>query len=66
MVPQFENCYWMIGLALPLGPLALEYMGLYQTSPPRADSRSYGAVSPACFSSWWPSSPVLRWSASTR
>jgi exopolysaccharide biosynthesis polyprenyl glycosylphosphotransferase len=29
--PQFKNCYWMIALALPLGPLALEYMGIYQT-----------------------------------
>ncbi len=29
--PQFANCYWMIALALPLGPLALEYMGVYQT-----------------------------------
>ena len=28
--PQFANCYWMIALALPLGPLALEYMGVYQ------------------------------------
>ena len=26
--PQFANCYWMIALALPLGPLALEYMGI--------------------------------------
>jgi len=31
--PQFANCYWMIALALPLGPLALEYMGFYQTQP---------------------------------
>jgi exopolysaccharide biosynthesis polyprenyl glycosylphosphotransferase len=29
--PQFNNCYWMIALALPLGPLALEYVGIYQT-----------------------------------
>lgn len=32
--PQFANCYWMIALALPLGPMALEYMGVYQTQPP--------------------------------
>ena len=32
--PQFANCYWMIALALPLGPLALEYMGFYQSQPP--------------------------------
>ncbi len=31
LAPQFNNCYWMIALALPLGPLALEYMGIYQT-----------------------------------
>ncbi len=30
---QFDNCYWMIALALPLGPLTLEYMGFYQTHP---------------------------------
>ena len=29
--PEFNNCYWMIALALPLGPLALEYVGVYQT-----------------------------------
>src|ERR1700761_899147 len=28
--PEFKNCYWMMALALPLGPIALEYMGLYQ------------------------------------
>ena len=32
--PQFASCYWMIALALPIGPMALEYMGLYQTNPP--------------------------------
>src|ERR1700761_5745874 len=31
LAPQFNNCYWMMALALPLGPLALEYMGIYQT-----------------------------------
>lgn len=31
---QFANCYWMIVLAIPLGPLTLEYMGVYQTHPP--------------------------------
>ena len=31
LAPQFNNCYWMIALALPLGPLALEYVGIYQT-----------------------------------
>jgi exopolysaccharide biosynthesis polyprenyl glycosylphosphotransferase len=33
MAPEFQNCYWMIALALPLGPMALEYMGLYSTAP---------------------------------
>ena len=31
LAPQFNNCYWMMALALPLGPLALEYVGVYQT-----------------------------------
>ena len=31
--PKFTNCYWMIALALPVGPLALEYLGFYQTHP---------------------------------
>jgi exopolysaccharide biosynthesis polyprenyl glycosylphosphotransferase len=35
ITPQFINCYWMIALALPLGPMALEYMGLYQGYPPQ-------------------------------
>jgi exopolysaccharide biosynthesis polyprenyl glycosylphosphotransferase len=34
IAPQFANCYWMIALALPLGPMALEYMGVYQVHPP--------------------------------
>jgi len=32
--PQFANCYWMIGLAMPVGYLTLEYLGFYQTHPP--------------------------------
>ncbi len=31
--PQFANCYWMVAVALPIGPLALEYMGIYQIAP---------------------------------
>jgi exopolysaccharide biosynthesis polyprenyl glycosylphosphotransferase len=31
--PQFANCYWMIALALPMGPLTLEYLEFYQTHP---------------------------------
>src|SRR6202522_871224 len=42
--PQFANCYWMIALALPLGPLALEYMGFYQTQPPITWVKSVGRI----------------------
>lgn len=31
--PQFANCYWMVAVALPIGPLVLEYMGVYQINP---------------------------------
>ena len=41
---QFANCYWMIALALPLGPLALEYMGFYQIQPPINWLRSVGRI----------------------
>jgi exopolysaccharide biosynthesis polyprenyl glycosylphosphotransferase len=44
LAPQFANCYWMIALALPLGPLALEYMGLYQTQPPIGWARATGRI----------------------
>lgn len=37
---QFSNCYWMIALAIPVGPLALEYMGFYQSNPPPSGSQS--------------------------
>lgn len=42
--PQFSNCYWMIALALPMGPLALEYMGVYETHPPVKLSRCVGLI----------------------
>ncbi|MCE0482869.1 MAG: sugar transferase [Methylacidiphilales bacterium] len=42
--PQFGNCYWMIALALPLGPLALEYTGFYQTHPPVPWFRVVGRI----------------------
>jgi len=41
---QFTNCYWMIVLAVPVGPLALEYMGFYQSYPPASWSRSLGNI----------------------
>ena len=28
--PQFANCYWMMVVALVVGPLILEYFGIYQ------------------------------------
>jgi len=33
LAPQFANCYWMIALALTAGPLALEYLNVYQINP---------------------------------
>jgi len=47
--PQFANCYWMIALALPLGPLALEYTGFYQTQPPIGWLKSVGRIAWALF-----------------
>jgi exopolysaccharide biosynthesis polyprenyl glycosylphosphotransferase len=47
--PQFANCYWMIALALPLGPLALEYMGFYQTQLPTTAVKSTGRIAWALF-----------------
>jgi len=44
LAPQFANCYWMIALALPLGPLALEYMGFYQTQPSIGWLKSIGQI----------------------
>ncbi len=42
--PQFANCYWMIALSLPVGPLVLEYMGVYQTNPPVGLLRTMGQI----------------------
>jgi exopolysaccharide biosynthesis polyprenyl glycosylphosphotransferase len=42
---QFANCYWMIGLVLFLGPLALEYTGFYQTQPPIGWFKALGRIS---------------------
>ncbi len=49
LAPQFANCYWMIALALPLGPLVLEYMGFYQIQPPIGWLRSVGRIAWALF-----------------
>jgi exopolysaccharide biosynthesis polyprenyl glycosylphosphotransferase len=42
--PQFKNCYWMIALALPLGPIALEYVGAYRSCPLREVPRVIGRI----------------------
>ena len=34
--PQFANCYWMMVVALVVGPLVLEYFGLYQLNRTRS------------------------------
>ena len=47
--PQFANCYWMIAMSLPLGPLALEYMDFYQTQPPISWLKSVGRIAWALF-----------------
>jgi len=49
LAPQFANCYWMIALALPLGPLALEYMGFYQTQSASGWLSSMGRIAWALF-----------------
>ena len=50
IAPQFANCYWMIALSLPLGPMALEYVGLYLTHPPLSAMQIVGKTFRAlCF-----------------
>jgi len=49
LAPQFANCYWMIALALPLGPVALEYMGVYESPPMKDFSRAVGRIMSAMF-----------------
>jgi exopolysaccharide biosynthesis polyprenyl glycosylphosphotransferase len=40
--PQLQN--WMIILAIPVGPLFLEYMGVYQGNPPPTWSKSLWGI----------------------
>jgi exopolysaccharide biosynthesis polyprenyl glycosylphosphotransferase len=47
--PQFANCYWMMALALPLGPIALDYLGVYQIHPPASLSRCVRRIAEALF-----------------
>jgi exopolysaccharide biosynthesis polyprenyl glycosylphosphotransferase len=49
LAPQFANCYWMIALALPLGYLALEYVGFYQIQPQTGLLRLIGRTAWALF-----------------
>src|SRR5271167_1903376 len=44
LAPQFANCYWMMALALPLGPLALEYTGLYRKPTLENIVRDFGRI----------------------
>jgi exopolysaccharide biosynthesis polyprenyl glycosylphosphotransferase len=44
LAPQFANCYWMIALALFVGPFTLEYLGFYQIQPPTNLLRSMGRI----------------------
>jgi exopolysaccharide biosynthesis polyprenyl glycosylphosphotransferase len=49
MEPQFENCYWMMILSVPIGPLALEYMGVYRTTPPIRGAKCVWRIACALF-----------------
>ncbi|MCE0498042.1 MAG: sugar transferase [Methylacidiphilales bacterium] len=40
---QYANCYWMVALAVIIGPLALEYLGLYHY-PPRNFANSLWVI----------------------
>jgi lipopolysaccharide/colanic/teichoic acid biosynthesis glycosyltransferase len=40
----YENCSWMTALVFFFGPLALEYMGFYQTHPPVTWLTSIGRI----------------------
>jgi exopolysaccharide biosynthesis polyprenyl glycosylphosphotransferase len=41
---QYDNCGWMAALVFVMGPLALEYMGFYQTHPPVTWLTSIGRI----------------------
>ena len=41
---QYANCYWMVVLVVIIGPLALEYFGLYRSHPPLSFSGSLWAI----------------------
>jgi exopolysaccharide biosynthesis polyprenyl glycosylphosphotransferase len=41
---QYANCAWMVILVIVIGPLALDYFGLYQNHPPLNFSASLWAI----------------------
>ena len=45
--PQFANCYWMMVVALVVGPLVLEYFGIYQLNRSRSLLEILGRVAQA-------------------
>jgi exopolysaccharide biosynthesis polyprenyl glycosylphosphotransferase len=42
--PQFANCYWMMVVALVVGPLVLEYFGIYQINRNRSWLQLLGRI----------------------
>jgi exopolysaccharide biosynthesis polyprenyl glycosylphosphotransferase len=42
--PQFANCYWMMVVALVVGPLVLEYFGIYQLNRNRSWMQTLGRI----------------------
>jgi exopolysaccharide biosynthesis polyprenyl glycosylphosphotransferase len=47
--PQFKNCYWMMVVALVVGPLLLEYFGIYQLNRNRSWMETLGRIAQAQF-----------------
>jgi exopolysaccharide biosynthesis polyprenyl glycosylphosphotransferase len=47
--PQFANCYWMMVVALVVGPLVLEYFGLYQLNRVRSWIETLGRIAQSLF-----------------
>jgi exopolysaccharide biosynthesis polyprenyl glycosylphosphotransferase len=47
--PQFKNSYWMMVVALVVGPLLLEYFGIYQLNRNRSWIETLGRIAQAQF-----------------
>jgi exopolysaccharide biosynthesis polyprenyl glycosylphosphotransferase len=45
--PQFANCYWMMVLALVVGPIVLEYFDIYQLNRNRTWTQIFGKIAEA-------------------